>query len=72
MRVNRYNELLNLVKSLEKDFDKFYEKNNHAAGTRLRHAMQDVKDLAQEVRVSIQETKKYFNDLEKAQKAKSK
>jgi hypothetical protein len=36
---------------------KFYEKGNKAAGTRLRKGMQELKKLAQEIRVEVQERK---------------
>ena len=40
--------------SLEGDFEKFYEKSNQAAGTRVRKGMQDLKTLAQEIRSEVQ------------------
>ncbi len=43
--------------SLEGDFEKFYDKENQAAGTRVRKGMQELKNLAQEIRVEVQETK---------------
>lgn len=55
--MKRYEELKNLVLSLEGDFVKFYDKNNSAAGTRVRKGMQDIKNLAQEIRVEVQELK---------------
>lgn len=54
---NRYEQLLELIKSMEGDFVKFYEKGNSAAGTRVRKGMQDLKNLAQEIRVEVQEKK---------------
>ena len=45
------------LNSIEEDFRKFFEKGNHAAGTRLRKGMQDLKKLANEVRASVQEKK---------------
>ena len=53
----RIDEIKNLVMSLEGDFEKFYEKNNQAAGTRVRKGMQDLKTLAQEIRSEVQNTK---------------
>lgn len=35
----------------------FYEKNNKAAGTRLRKNAQDIKNLASEIRKNVSETK---------------
>lgn len=54
---NRYDELKSLVMSLEDDFQKFYEKGNKAAGTRVRKGMQDLKELAQSIRVEVQNSK---------------
>jgi len=51
--MKRYEELLTLVQSLEADFTKFYDEANNAAGTRIRKGMQNLKGLAQEVRVEI-------------------
>ncbi len=59
----RFDEVKNLIMSLEGDFEKFYEKNNQAAGTRVRKGMQDLKTLAQTIRSEVQDTK---NSAEKA------
>ena len=55
--MGKYNELRELVNSLEDDFSKFYEKENKAAGTRVRKGMQDLKKLAQEIRINVQAKK---------------
>lgn len=55
--MKRYDELRDLVVSLEADFLKFYEKGNAAAGTRIRKSMLELKNLAQEVRKEVQELK---------------
>lgn len=55
-----YKELLNLITSLEGDFEKFYSKDNGAAGTRLRKGMQTLKTMAHELRKEIQERKNNF------------
>ena len=52
--MGRYSELSDLVTSLEGDFNKFYNKGNKAAGTRVRKGMQDLKKIAQDVRVEVQ------------------
>jgi hypothetical protein len=54
---NRFDELKSLVLSLEEDFAKFYQKSNKAAGTRVRKGMQDLKNLAQDIRVEVQSSK---------------
>jgi deoxyadenosine/deoxycytidine kinase len=62
---NRFDELKNLVMSLEADFKKFYEQGNKAAGTRVRKGMLDLKNLAQDIRMNVQEIK---NEGEEPQK----
>jgi hypothetical protein len=55
--MSRFSELRDLVMNLEADFEKFYDKNNQAAGTRVRKGMQDLKNLAQEIRLEVQNMK---------------
>jgi hypothetical protein len=52
--MKRFNELKDLIMSLEGDFQKFYDKENQAAGTRVRKGMQEMKNLAQEIRIEVQ------------------
>ena len=54
---NRFQELKDLVESLEGDFSKFYDKGNQAAGTRVRRGMQDLKNLGKSIRVEVQNIK---------------
>ena len=55
--MQKFQDLKNLIASLEADADKFYTKANSAAGTRLRKGMQELKNLAQEIRAEVQELK---------------
>lgn len=55
--MNKFAEVKNLVMSLEGDFEKFYDKGNQAAGTRVRKGMQDLKTLAQNIRSEVQDMK---------------
>lgn len=55
--MTRFEEIKNLVMSLEGDFDKFYDKKNQAAGTRVRKGMQDLKTMAQQIRSEVQDQK---------------
>ena len=55
--MSRLEELQEILKTVEADFDKFYSNNNQAAGTRIRKAMQDLKKKAQEVRSEVQDMK---------------
>ena len=55
--MKRFDEIRDLVMSLEGDFEKFYDKGNQAAGTRVRKGMQDLKNLSQDIRVEVQNQK---------------
>ncbi|MEX2593182.1 MAG: histone H1 [Anditalea sp.] len=55
--MNRFSEIKDLITSLEDDFEKFYDKKNQAAGTRVRKGMQDLKNLSQEIRKEVQDIK---------------
>ncbi|AGA80170.1 histone H1-like protein Hc1 [Echinicola vietnamensis] len=55
--MSRFSEIKDLVTALESDFEKFYDKGNQAAGTRVRKGMQDLKNIAQDIRKEVQEIK---------------
>ncbi|WP_131535882.1 histone H1 [Pedobacter nototheniae] len=55
--MKKFEEVKSLITALEADADKFYNKGNSAAGTRIRKGMQDLKNLAQAIRLEVQETK---------------
>jgi hypothetical protein len=54
---NSFEKIREHVMSLEDDFSKFYDKKNKAAGTRIRKGMQELKDLAQQIRLEVQNMK---------------
>lgn len=62
--MSNFSKLKDLVLSLEGDFEKFYDKNNSAAGTRVRKGMQDLKNLAQEIRSEVQNLKNTAGEAE--------
>jgi hypothetical protein len=51
--MKKFEDLKALLASAEKDAAAFYEKNNKAAGTRLRVALQNAKVLAQDIRNEV-------------------
>lgn len=53
-----YKELVDLVESLKKDFEKFYLKGIKVSGTRIRAGLQDIKKKIQDIRIDIQKEKK--------------
>jgi|TARA_R110000824_G_scaffold44595_1_gene129582 hypothetical protein len=54
---NTLDNLITLLESTRDDYTKFYDSGNASAGTRVRKVMQEVKTLAQETRLHVQETK---------------
>jgi hypothetical protein len=56
--MDKFTELETLIASMKDDITKFYEKSNKAAGVRVRKSFQDVKAIAQAIRVEISEQKK--------------
>ncbi|MCC5935750.1 MULTISPECIES: histone H1 [Lunatimonas] len=55
--MSRFKEVKELVDGIEADFEKFYGAKNKAAGTRIRKAMMDLKNLAQDIRKEVQDIK---------------
>jgi hypothetical protein len=56
--MSKFNELKTLIESIETDYNKFIEKGNNSAGVRVRKVMQDIKKLAQDIRVEVSEKRK--------------
>lgn len=55
--MEKYHDLVRFVQSLETDFQKFYEKGQSAAGTRVRKGLSELRKLCQEVRNDVQTVK---------------
>ena len=54
---SKMNEMMQTLISTAVDVEKFHQ-GNKSAGTRIRAAMQDIKTIAQDVRVEVQAIKK--------------
>jgi hypothetical protein len=52
-----YTQLVEFVKNMETDVEKFYGKGQSAAGTRVRKALSEVKKMAQNMRNEVQAIK---------------
>ena len=52
-----YQDLLDHLKAMENDIEKFYEKGQAAAGTRIRKGLSELKKKAQDMRNEIQNIK---------------
>ena len=55
--MDKFTKMKDLLASVEVDANKFYNSGNSAAGTRVRKGMQDLKNLAQEIRNEVTEKK---------------
>ena len=47
-----------IVASIDEDIEKFYDKGNKSAGIRARVGLQDIKKIAQQIRLDISEVRK--------------
>jgi len=52
-----YTQLVEFVKNMETDVEKFYGKGQSAAGTRVRKALSEVKKMSQDMRNEVQAIK---------------
>ncbi len=55
--MSRVTQLQELIDEVSEEMSKFYDKGNKAAGTRARKGLQEVKKLAQDIRLEIQNIK---------------
>ncbi len=55
--MEKYKQLVEMIQLFEKDFEKFYVRQNKTAGIRVRKHMQEVRKLAQEIRMEVQDLK---------------
>jgi hypothetical protein len=58
MSLAKIDELRGLIDQLRVEYEKFDAKGNAVAGTRSRKLLQDIKTIAQDLRVVIQERKR--------------
>jgi hypothetical protein len=65
--MQKYQNLVEYLKSLEGDVVKFYDKGQSAAGTRLRKGLSELKKLAQELRNEVQDIKAQRKTTDKPQ-----
>lgn len=57
MTKSNYEQIHDLLEASKKDAEKFFNKGNKAAGTRLRQSMSDISKLCFEVRKDVQAIK---------------
>ena len=53
MSQNRYQDFTAIVEAMEGDFEKFYDKEVGAAGTRVRKHLQELAKLCKDVRNDV-------------------
>lgn len=56
--MEKLNELKQLIASIEADSEKFFEKGTKIAGVRVRKGLQEIKRVAQEMRIEISQAAK--------------
>jgi hypothetical protein len=62
MAQNRYSEFTAIVEAMEGDFEKFYDKEVGAAGTRVRKHLQELAKLCKDVRNDVTAVKNARKD----------
>lgn len=55
--MENFEKLVELVHELRGDYEKFYERDNNAAGTRLRKSLKEVADLCKVERARVTDTR---------------
>ena len=53
----KYEKIVELLESIRVDVDKFFNNKNSAAGTRCRKGLQELRNMAQEIRLEVQNIK---------------
>ncbi|MDZ4712585.1 MAG: histone H1 [bacterium] len=53
--MEKFNHLSEVLESMKTDIEKFYDKGQNAAGTRLRKSLNDLRKKAAEIRKDIQD-----------------
>ncbi len=54
---DKYTQIMEFVKNMEADVEKFYVKGQAAAGTRVRKALSELKKMSQDMRNEVQTLK---------------
>lgn len=54
---DKYKQIVEFVKNMETDVEKFYVKGQSAAGTRVRKALSELKKMSQDMRNEVQDMK---------------
>jgi len=55
--MEKFTNLQGILDGMKTDIEKFYEKSQNAAGTRLRKELNNLRKLAAEIRKDIQEVR---------------
>ncbi|MDQ3020985.1 MAG: histone H1 [Bacteroidota bacterium] len=53
--MEKHKDLSDILESMKADIEKFYQKGQNAAGTRLRKSLNDLRKKAAEIRKDIQD-----------------
>ena len=54
---DKYKQIVEFVKNMETDVEKFYVKGQSAAGTRVRKALSELRKMSQDMRNEVQDMK---------------
>lgn len=68
--MEKYNEIVALIETIKADAEKFFIKENNAAGTRLRKGLKSVGDAVKGLRKHVSETRETRKNSEDAAEVK--
>lgn len=60
--MKQFDDLQKHIEALKDDFEKFYDKENQAAGLRVRKGMQELKVMAQQIRVEVKDKRDAYQE----------
>jgi archaellum component FlaC len=55
--MEKLNQIREILDNMQKDIEKFYDKGQNAAGTRIRKELNNIRKLAAEMRKEIQDVR---------------
>lgn len=67
--MENFNKIKELITTAQEDAEKFFDKGNSAAGTRLRKVAKEIADSAKAIRKQVSEIKSKEKEAKKGTKA---
>lgn len=66
-----FSRIQDLIEDIDTDIKKFYQQKNQSAGRRIRRNMQEVKEIAQKIRLDVLKKSKRYSAVPTKPRQKS-